>query len=67
MMIGSAAVPNGFTVGNGTSVGGTAVGGTAVGGTGVAVGPHAVSSITAATSMDINTKTFFIFLLLSRE
>jgi hypothetical protein len=68
-----AAVPNGLVVGaavGGTAVGGTAVagafvGGTAVGGTAVAAGPHAVSSMTAATSKETNIKAFFIFLLLS--
>jgi hypothetical protein len=66
MMIGSAAVPSGLAVG-GTAVGGTAVGGTTTG-VGVATGPHAVNSITAAASKEINTKTFFIFsLLLSWE
>jgi hypothetical protein len=66
MTIGMAAVPNGLVVGTavgGTAVGGALVGGTAVGGTavGVATGPHAVSSMTAATNIEANTKTFFIF------
>jgi hypothetical protein len=67
-----AAVPNGLVVGTavgGTAVGGTAVGGTAVGGSGVGVAavPHAVNSMTTATNIEANVKTFFIFLLLSRE
>jgi hypothetical protein len=51
----------GGTAVGGTAVGGTAVGGTAVGGSGVAAGPHAVNSMTIATSNEAKTNTFFIF------
>jgi hypothetical protein len=66
-VVGVAGTSVGGTAVGGTLVGGTEVGGTAVGGSTVAAGPHAVNSITAANINDTNTKTFFIFLLLSRE